>query len=103
MKRWLLSVSVLLGGILGLAQADYVILVANVGGPRTAGDRTQDHEAPPRVVLTVVECENTPTVAQLVKVRESQEPFYPQVRHPWGGYTPLLTGTATMSSDVLAT
>jgi hypothetical protein len=117
MKRWLLSVSVLLGGILGLAQADYVILVANVGGsgaadprevkdprgPGLAGDLTQDHEVPPRVVLTVVECENTPTLAQLVNVRQGKEPFYPQIRHPWGGYTPLLTGTAVLFSDVLKT
>src|SRR5262245_21880506 len=34
MKRWLLTVPLLLGGLIGVAQADYVILVANVGGTK---------------------------------------------------------------------
>jgi hypothetical protein len=33
MKRWILAVAVLLGGAVGLASADYVIIVANLGQP----------------------------------------------------------------------
>jgi hypothetical protein len=31
MKRWILALLVLLGGLIGLAQADYVIIIANLG------------------------------------------------------------------------
>ena len=34
MKHWFLAVAVLLGGAVGLASADYIIIKANVGQPR---------------------------------------------------------------------
>src|SRR5262245_57578289 len=111
MKRRLLAVFVLLGGAVGVAQADFLILVANLGrpgepppqrqatpaagpkhvpggptggppAPAAASVQTFDVDSLPSMVMTVLDVEH----AQPSKVNEAwlQQNKSAKVRHPWG-------------------
>jgi hypothetical protein len=108
MKRWLLTMPILLGGIFGLAQANYVIVVANVGGvkatpdPKTttqpgglgSGDLYQDSESEPRLIVGIVELREWPDKGELDRYTLGQTTM---LHHRWGGeknlgYIPVVSG-----------
>jgi hypothetical protein len=110
MKRWLLTLPVLLGGILGLAQADYVIVVANVGGVKTTpdnktqpggfpGDLAQDNEVPPRLIVAVVELAGWPAAGGNGELDRYNKGQSTMLRHRWGGYTPIISGDKILEKD----
>src|SRR5438552_3451865 len=106
MKRRLLSVLVLLGGAVGVAQADFLIIVANLGRPggpvmgpggrplpggppaapgRPAAPNTFDLDSLPSMVIEVLEVEH----AQPRQLNELslQQGKAVKVKHPFGGTT----------------
>src|SRR5437763_851730 len=120
MKRWLLTLPVLLGGILGLAQANYVVVVVNVGGVKSApdpkspqpgmgigtADTAQDIEQDPRLIVGIVELQSWPGADELKiyattvasgKTGEAPKLLYPaMIHHRYGGYTPVVSGESIL-------